>query len=126
MGRRRARYRGHRDPALSASYRRRAGVTSRTSVLQDLGVLLPHRHAAPSPPSRFALRGHMSASSPSHPFHPPLGRTALRPAWRTLPDPVRDAIAERLPAPVIAVADQGGGFTPGVAAQLRLADGSAV
>lgn len=65
----------------------------------------------------------MSASSSSY---PPLGRTAVRPAWRTLPDPVRRAIAERLPAPVAAVADQGGGFTPGIAAQLRLADGSAV
>ncbi|AQZ63009.1 unnamed protein product [[Actinomadura] parvosata subsp. kistnae] len=67
----------------------------------------------------------MSPSSDS-PSPPPLGRTAIRPAWDTLPGPVRQAIAEQLPAPVTAVVNQGGGFTPGIAAQLRLADGTAV
>ncbi|MCF6471821.1 hypothetical protein FAF44_26010 [Nonomuraea sp. MG754425] len=56
---------------------------------------------------------------------PPPGRTAVRPAWEALPERVRRAVAERLPAPVTAVAGQGGGFTPGVAARLRLADGGA-
>ncbi|MGW3353294.1 phosphotransferase family protein [Nonomuraea rubra] len=31
-----------------------------------------------------------------------------------------------MPAPIASVANQGGGFTPGIAAQLRLADGTAV
>ncbi|TMR08721.1 aminoglycoside phosphotransferase family protein [Nonomuraea turkmeniaca] len=67
-----------------------------------------------------------SPSSSSSPSPPPLGRTAVRPAWQTLPEPVRHAVAEQLPAPIASVADQGGGFTPGIAAQLRLADGTAV
>lgn len=64
----------------------------------------------------------MSTPQP-HPSHPPLGRTAVRPAWDTLPEGVQQAVADRLGAAVASVDDQGGGFTPGVAARLRLADG---
>lgn len=66
----------------------------------------------------------MSTPQPQ-PSHPPLGRTAVRPAWDALPAPLRATIAERLGSPVASVTDQGGGFTPGVAARLRLTNGSA-
>ncbi|GIE99772.1 phosphotransferase [Paractinoplanes rishiriensis] len=50
--------------------------------------------------------------------------TALRPAWADLPDQVRDMVDSCLGAPVRSAAGQTGGFTPGVAARLVLADGS--
>lgn len=62
--------------------------------------------------------------STPRPSHPPLGRTAMRPSWATLPEKVRRAIADRLGAPVASARDQGGGFTPGVAARLLLEDGA--
>ncbi len=65
----------------------------------------------------------MSTSKP-HPSHPLLGRTAVRPAWDTLPEAVRRVVAAHLGAAVEAASDQGGGFTPGVAARLRLGDGT--
>lgn len=65
-------------------------------------------------------------TSSSSSSRPQLGHTAVRPAWETLPEPIRHAVAEQLPAPIVSVANQGGGFTPGIAAQLRLADGTAV
>ncbi|WP_214105619.1 hypothetical protein [Acrocarpospora catenulata] len=49
---------------------------------------------------------------------------AVRPQWASLPGHVRHAIADRLGGPVTDVADQTGGFTPGVAARLRLGVGA--
>lgn len=51
------------------------------------------------------------------------GKGGHRLAWAELPAPVRAAIEARLGAAVVAVRDQSGGFSPGLAARLRLADG---
>ena len=56
----------------------------------------------------------------SHPR--PVG-PALRPAWHSLPDRLQTVITERLGSPVHAAIGQTGGFTPGLAARLRLANG---
>jgi hypothetical protein len=47
----------------------------------------------------------------------------VRLLWEDLPPTVRDAVAARLGAPVVAAASQPGGFSPGVAARLRTAGG---
>jgi aminoglycoside phosphotransferase (APT) family kinase protein len=47
-------------------------------------------------------------------------------AWEGLPDDVRGAIEERLGSTVVSAATQPGGFSPGVAARLRLRDGRTV
>ncbi|MGI5233776.1 AMP-binding protein [Actinoallomurus sp. CA-142502] len=53
------------------------------------------------------------------------GNTAIRPTWKQLPVALRAGLADRLGE--IASADvQGGGFTPGLAARLQLADGQRV
>jgi len=49
---------------------------------------------------------------------------ALRPAWAQLPVEVRDLVETCLGGPVRTAAGQIGGFTPGVAARVVLADGS--
>lgn len=54
----------------------------------------------------------------------PHGRTARRVEWVHLPPRVRAAIEARLGGPVTAADSQGGGFTPGFASVLTLADGS--
>jgi Phosphotransferase enzyme family len=56
------------------------------------------------------------------PYGPPAG-TARR-AWTALPASVRAAIAVLLGAEVVDATTQTGGFSPGVAARVRLADGS--
>lgn len=48
----------------------------------------------------------MSTSKP-HPSHPLLGRTAVRPAWDTLPEPVRRVVAAHLGAAVEAASGPG-------------------
>ncbi|MFI7602171.1 phosphotransferase [Actinoplanes sp. NPDC049681] len=50
--------------------------------------------------------------------------TAWRPAWSELPVDVRELVGTCLGAPVRTAAGQAGGFTPGVAARVLLADGS--
>lgn len=57
---------------------------------------------------------------------PPLphGRTARRVAWSHLPPTVRNGIEARIGAPVVDVASQDGGFTPGFASVLTTADGA--
>jgi hypothetical protein len=52
---------------------------------------------------------------------PPAG--GVRTPWEHLPVHVRGAVANVLGAPVIDAATQRGGFSPGVAARVRLADG---
>jgi aminoglycoside phosphotransferase (APT) family kinase protein len=47
-------------------------------------------------------------------------------AWEGLPDDVRGAIEERLGSTVVSAETQPGGFSPGVAARLRLRDGRTV
>lgn len=47
-------------------------------------------------------------------------------AWEGLPDDVRDAIEERLGSSVVSAETQPGGFSPGVAARLRLGGGRTV
>lgn len=47
-------------------------------------------------------------------------------AWEALPEHVRDGIEERLGSRVVAAETQPGGFSPGLAARLRLADGRRV
>jgi aminoglycoside phosphotransferase (APT) family kinase protein len=54
------------------------------------------------------------------------GKGGHRLAWAELPAPVRAAVEARLGAPVVAARDQSGGFSPGLAARLRLADGQRV
>ncbi|MCX9190151.1 aminoglycoside phosphotransferase [Carbonactinospora thermoautotrophica] len=44
--------------------------------------------------------------------------------WGQLPRPVREAIEQRLGARIVEAVTQAGGFTPGLAARLRLADGA--
>ncbi|WP_432969205.1 phosphotransferase family protein [Dactylosporangium sp. CA-233914] len=46
-----------------------------------------------------------------------------RVSWGTVPARVRDAVEERLGSPVAGAVDLAGGFSEGVAARLRLADG---
>jgi aminoglycoside phosphotransferase (APT) family kinase protein len=48
--------------------------------------------------------------------------SGVRPGWEATPDRVRAAIQEWLGSPVVSVTSQAGGFTPGVAARLVLAD----
>nr|WP_236070705.1 hypothetical protein [Streptomyces polyasparticus] len=56
--------------------------------------------------------------------------TAIAPAqgvrmdWREIPAPVREALELQLGTQVVEASTQSGGFSPGVAARLRLADGS--
>nr|WSW70230.1 aminoglycoside phosphotransferase family protein [Streptomyces sp. NBC_00995] len=49
--------------------------------------------------------------------------TGVRHHWADLPAPVRDAVQDILGAPVVEARSQSGGFSPGVAARVRLADG---
>ncbi|MEU1349836.1 aminoglycoside phosphotransferase family protein [Streptomyces sp. NPDC005795] len=49
--------------------------------------------------------------------------TGLRHHWADLPDAVRDAVQDILGAPVVEARTQSGGFSPGVAARVLLADG---
>jgi hypothetical protein len=57
------------------------------------------------------------------PARPVLGRTAVRPSWDTIPGGLRDGIAARLGRAVEHGESQAGGFTPGLAVRLSLADG---
>ncbi|WP_328892990.1 phosphotransferase family protein [Streptomyces sp. NBC_00236] len=50
--------------------------------------------------------------------------TGVRHHWADLPDTVRNAVQDILGAPVVEARSQSGGFSPGVAARVRLADGS--
>jgi hypothetical protein len=61
------------------------------------------------------------AAEPAPAFPPASGR---RMPWADLPDSVRAAIEDRLGSNVVAAHSQSGGFSPGVAARLRLADGT--
>ncbi|MCX4450121.1 aminoglycoside phosphotransferase family protein [Streptomyces sp. NBC_01789] len=47
----------------------------------------------------------------------------VRHHWTDLPAPVREAVEDILGAPVVEARTQNGGFSPGVAARVRLADG---
>ncbi|MCX3059772.1 aminoglycoside phosphotransferase family protein [Streptomyces beihaiensis] len=47
----------------------------------------------------------------------------VRRHWDSVPEPVRRALAEALGAPVVRARTQSGGFSPGVAARVTLADG---
>ncbi|MGW1725125.1 phosphotransferase [Streptomyces sp. NPDC002306] len=65
-----------------------------------------------------------------HTAHPATGRplsapaaTGVRTPWEALPAEVRDAVARLLGGPVVDARTQSGGFSPGVAARLRTADG---
>lgn len=67
----------------------------------------------------------MHCSTP-HSSVPSLGQTAVRPSWNSLPPLIHRSITDRLGSPIRSVADQRGGFTPGVAARLDLLNGDAV
>jgi hypothetical protein len=56
----------------------------------------------------------------------PLLPAGHRLGWEELPAAVRQALQARLGSPVIHAATQPGGFSPGLAARLRLADGRRV
>jgi hypothetical protein len=64
------------------------------------------------------------ADHPDHPVFTPA--TGQRLHWNELPDRIQRALEERLGAGVAAAATQPGGFSPGVAARLSLADGRRV
>ncbi|MER7725979.1 aminoglycoside phosphotransferase family protein [Streptomyces sp. NPDC096323] len=49
--------------------------------------------------------------------------TGVRHDWADLPHAVRNAVQDILGAPVVEARSQSGGFSPGVAARIRLADG---
>ena len=51
------------------------------------------------------------------------GKGGHRQRWEDLPAPVRAGIEARLGAPVLDAASQAGGFSPGVACRVTLADG---
>jgi aminoglycoside phosphotransferase len=55
-----------------------------------------------------------------------IGVGGTRIGWAEVPHRVRDALTARLGAEVVAEASQPGGFSPGLAARLRLADGGRV
>jgi aminoglycoside phosphotransferase (APT) family kinase protein len=61
---------------------------------------------------------------PDHPVFTPA--TGQRLHWRELPDQVRRGLEDRLGADVVEATTQPGGFSPGVAARLTLADGRRV
>jgi hypothetical protein len=50
---------------------------------------------------------------------PRYGATAVRPAWKDLPRPVRETVRRRLGGAVVAGPTAGGGFTPGFAAVIE-------
>ncbi|MCF4119726.1 aminoglycoside phosphotransferase family protein [Antribacter sp. KLBMP9083] len=50
--------------------------------------------------------------------------TRVRPTWPELPEPVREAIEERLCSTVTGWTSHDGGYSPGLASTLRTADGS--
>ncbi|MET9018572.1 phosphotransferase [Actinopolymorpha sp. NPDC004070] len=54
------------------------------------------------------------------------GRGGNRLLWRDVPGPLRAEIESRLESPVVAAASKEGGFSPGLASVLRLADGRQV
>ncbi|GAB3943384.1 hypothetical protein GCM10027614_31970 [Micromonospora vulcania] len=58
-------------------------------------------------------------SLPPVPYH----ASALRPSWPSLPAALREAVADRLGAPVVTARVAGAGFTRGFAAVLGTADG---
>jgi len=64
------------------------------------------------------------ADHPDHPVFTPA--TGQRLHWGELPDRIQHALEERLGAGVAAATTQPGGFSPGVAARLVLADGRRV
>jgi hypothetical protein len=64
------------------------------------------------------------ANHPDHPVFTPA--TGQRLQWDELPDHIQRALEERLGASVVAASTQPGGFSPGVAARLSLADGRRV
>ena len=53
----------------------------------------------------------------------PHGATALRPAWQDLPEEVRGLIETRLGGAVLAVSNQGSGFSQGFASRLLFGEG---
>ncbi len=55
----------------------------------------------------------------------PYDQTSLRPSWPSLPAAFRVALADRLGAEIVSASVKRTGFTPGFAAVLTLADGSA-
>jgi hypothetical protein len=63
-------------------------------------------------------------TSPVHQLAPPIA-TAVRPSWHELPEPLREGLADRL-GRIASAEIQTGGFTPGLAARLRLASGQQV
>jgi hypothetical protein len=74
--------------------------------------------AVPQPPE-----DHRQGRAGAAHAQPPLARTTRRP-WHDLPADLRQAVADTLGSPVVAAADQTGGFSRGTAARLRCADGS--
>jgi aminoglycoside phosphotransferase (APT) family kinase protein len=76
------------------------------------------RQTALPPADRLGRLVGMTGTAGPPPAH------GVRLPWRALPEPVRDAIEQAVRMPIVAVAEQIGGFSPGVAARLELADGS--
>jgi Phosphotransferase enzyme family len=69
-------------------------------------------------------RDNATVSGPSTPAFPPASGRRMK--WDEMPAPVRAAIEDRLGSRVVSARSQAGGFSPGVAARLRLADGARV
>jgi aminoglycoside phosphotransferase len=67
-----------------------------------------------------------SASADHSAMTTQIGVGGTRIGWAEVPQRVRDALTARLGAEVVAEASQPGGFSPGLAARLRLADGRRV
>jgi aminoglycoside phosphotransferase (APT) family kinase protein len=69
-------------------------------------------------------RDNATVSGLSTPAFPPASGRRMQ--WDEMPAPVRSAIEDRLGSRVVSARSQAGGFSPGVAARLRLADGARV
>jgi hypothetical protein len=63
----------------------------------------------------------MDGETPGRPVVPPA--TGQRVAWADVPDWLREEVAARLGGTVVEAVTQPGGFSPGLAVRLRLADG---
>ncbi len=54
---------------------------------------------------------------------PPVTASGVRATWESLPAAVRAGVEDLLGSPVVAAVNQSGGFSPGLAARVRCADG---
>lgn len=74
-------------------------------------------------PGKNPVRGNSGLGDDDRMHPPPVGSTGSRQQWPQLPARVRAGIENRLGSPVVGAVNQAGGFSPGLAARVRCADG---